>query len=63
MRMNFETGKREAKLMDGDSGIKHWNSGEKQGMSDLQIRVRNRKLIFLFLNQNICCGYSNESYH
>ena len=26
----------------------------------LQIRVHNQKLIFLFLNQNICCGYSKE---
>ena len=27
-----------------------------------QIRERNRKLVFLFLNQNIhaCCGYSKE---
>ena len=25
-----------------------------------QIRVCNRKLFFLFLNQNICCGYSKE---
>ena len=25
-----------------------------------QIRVHNRKLFFLFLNQNICCGYSKE---
>ena len=24
------------------------------------LRVRNRKIIFLFLNQNICCGYSME---
>ena len=24
-------------------------------------RVRIRKMIFLFLNQNICCGYSKES--
>ena len=24
-----------------------------------QIRVRNRKLFLLFLNQNICCGYLN----
>ena len=29
--------------------------------SGLQIRVRTRKLFFLFLNQNICCGYSKES--
>ena len=25
-----------------------------------QIRVSNWKLLFLFLNQNICCGYSKE---
>ena len=25
----------------------------------LQIRVRNGKLVLLFLNQNICCGYLN----
>ena len=24
------------------------------------LRVRNENLIFLFLNQNICCGYSKE---
>ena len=28
-----------------------------------QIRVRNEKIIFLFLNQNICCGYSKEPSH
>ena len=27
-------------------------------MPDLQISVRNQRLIFLFLNQNLCCGYS-----
>ena len=27
----------------------------------LQIRVRNFKIFFLFLNQNICCGYSKNS--
>ena len=26
----------------------------------LKIRVCNQKLIFLFLNQYICCGYSKE---
>ena len=26
----------------------------------LQIRVGTEKLFFLFLNQNICCGYSKE---
>ena len=24
------------------------------------VRVRTKKLIFLLLNQNICCGYSKE---
>ena len=28
--------------------------------SGLQIRVLNGKLFFLFLNQNIFCGYSKE---
>ena len=26
----------------------------------LKLRVRNKDLIFLFLNQNIYCGYSKE---
>ena len=26
----------------------------------LQIRVRNRKIIFSFLKRTICCGYSKE---
>ena len=28
--------------------------------SGLELRVRNENLIFLFLNQNVCCGYSKE---
>ena len=28
--------------------------------SDLSLRVHTRKNIFLFLNQNICCGCSKE---
>ena len=28
--------------------------------SGLQIRERNGKLFFLFLNRNICCEYSNN---
>ena len=28
--------------------------------TDLQIRVHTEKLFILFLNQNICCGYSKE---
>ena len=26
----------------------------------LYLRVRNENLIFLILNQNVCCGYSKE---
>ena len=26
----------------------------------LKLRLRNRKIIFLFLSQNRCCGYSKE---
>ena len=26
------------------------------------VKVRNENLIFLFLNQNICCGYSKEPF-
>ena len=29
-------------------------------LSGLTLRLRTQKLIFLFLNQNICCGYSKE---
>ena len=32
----------------------------KRVTTGLQIRVRVRKLFFLFLSQNICCGYSKE---
>ena len=28
--------------------------------SGLKLRVRTKKLFFLFLNQNQCCGYSKE---
>ena len=34
------------------SGSAHVNSRD--------LRVHNENLIFLFLNQNICCGYSKE---
>ncbi|XP_013389967.1 nucleotide exchange factor SIL1 isoform X2 [Lingula anatina] len=32
VRMNLQTGHKEAKLMDGDSGIKYWQQGDKRGM-------------------------------
>ena len=35
-------------------------SSPEPSLTGPQIRVRNRKLFFLFLNQNICCGYSKE---
>ena len=34
--------------------------GSTYNKSGLQIRVHTGKLFFLFLNQNICCGYSKE---
>ena len=30
------------------------------GDAGLELRVHNETFIFLFLNQNICCGYSKE---
>ena len=36
-----------------------WNSFITLGPG-LQLRVPNRKIIFLFLNQNVGCGYSKE---
>ena len=33
------------------------------GKSGPQIKVPKGKLFFLFLNQNICCGYSKEPSH
>ena len=48
-------------------GCKESNQTNKQtnkifsfSLSGPQIKLRNRKLVFLFLNQNICCGYSKE---
>ena len=31
-------------------------------ISGLMLRVHNKNKIFLFLNQNICCGYSKEPF-
>ena len=31
--------------------------------SGLSLRVHIEKFIFLFLNQNICCGYSKVSFY
>lgn len=32
VRMSMKTGEKEAKLMEGDSGMKYWKSGDKEGM-------------------------------
>ncbi|XP_074642381.1 nucleotide exchange factor SIL1-like [Tubulanus polymorphus] len=32
VRMNLETGLKEAKLMEGDDGMKYWKKGDKKGM-------------------------------
>ena len=32
-------------------------------ISGLKLRVRTKKIIFLFLNQNLWCGYSKEPSH
>ena len=44
---------------------KSWNSKKHSWLQVFvapgpQIRVRNWKLFFLFLNQNVCCGYLKE---
>ena len=31
VRMNLETGEREAKLMDGEDEFKYWRDGDRQG--------------------------------
>lgn len=35
VRMNFETGEKEAKLMDGDREFKYWKDGDRQGMMNM----------------------------
>ena len=54
-------------IMNPPFGTKH-NKGILQVLaarlsSGPQIRVHNEKLFFVFLNQNICCGYSKERSH
>ena len=45
--LDFKT---EIKVKRFERHFEHW------GLAVFQIRVRNGKLSFLFLNQNICCG-------
>ena len=42
----------------GEYFVISWCGGRFQ--AGLKLRLRNENLIFLFLNQNICCGYSKE---
>ena len=35
----------------------------KRAVPGLKLRVHNGNLIFLFLNQNICCGYPKEPFN
>lgn len=35
VRMNLETGSREAKLMDGENEFKYWQDGDRQGMMNM----------------------------
>ena len=39
--------------------VKVWNL-ETGLLIKVQLRVCNENLVFLFLNQNTCCGYSKE---
>ena len=39
--------------------VKVWNL-ETGLLIKVQLRACNENLVFLFLNQNICCGYSKE---
>ena len=43
-----------------DKTAMHLLSKYHHNNSELLLRVRNENLIFLFLKQNICCGYSKE---
>ena len=42
-----------------DSVLLYYRTVKRLLIPILQIRVRNGKLVLLFLNQNICCGYLN----
>ena len=42
-----------------DSVLLHYRTLKRLLIPILQIRVRNGKLVLLFLNQNTCCGYLN----
>ena len=44
-----------------DSVVLYYRAVKRLLIPILQIRVRNRKLVLLFLKQNIGCGYLNGS--
>ena len=43
-----------------ETSIIHAHTLKLGGTLGLKLRVRNRKIIFLFLTQNICCAFSKE---
>ena len=42
-----------------DSILLYYRTVKRLLIPILQIRVRNGKLVLLFFNQNVCCGYLN----
>ena len=46
----------------GMSGLKNLKMATTAATSNIvaEVKVCNENLTFLFLNQNICCGYSKE---
>ena len=57
-RVNFEK-----RSVDSNKNMKNYPAWKKLSNAGPQLRVCTKKLIFLFLNQNICCGYSKEPSH
>ena len=51
------TGSSESTLETSESTLEKCHIAGNPG---LWLRVRNENLIFLFLNQHICCGYSKD---
>ena len=47
-------------LENGQKSVKNQGILKMMLNAGLKLRVCTKKLIFLFLNQNICCGYSKE---
>ncbi|KAL5021502.1 hypothetical protein ScPMuIL_000657 [Solemya velum] len=43
VRMDLQTGKKQAKLMDGDDGMKYWKSDDREGMLNTQKKTFSRE--------------------